>query len=84
MAASKLSQKTEIWSVLALESLLPQLMSFLRNDLKNQKYSIKKVLLNISQKSQKKHLCRGLFFNKDSCRGPKTLVQRDSSIGVFL
>ena len=45
MVASKLSQQIKICSMLLLKSLLPQLMSFLGNDLKNQKKSIKNVLL---------------------------------------
>ena len=84
MAASKLLQQTKICSVLALKSLLPQLMSFLGNDLKNPEVVYKKGGFKNSAKITEKHLCWGLFFNKDSCRGPSTLLQRDSSIGVFL
>ena len=35
-------------------------------------------------KITEKQLCKGLFFNKDSGRGPANLFQRGSSIGVFL
>ena len=44
--------------------------------------SVKKMLLKISQKSQK-NICAGVFFNEDSSRGSVTLLQRDSSIGSF-
>ena len=45
--------------------------------------SVQKFLLKISQKSQK-NICAGVFLNKDSSWGSVTLLQRDSSIGVFL
>ena len=74
MAASKLLQQTKICSVLALKSLLPQLMSFLGNDLKNPEVVYKKDAFKNFTKVTEKHLCRGLSFNKDLCRGPLTLL----------
>ena len=38
----------------------------------------------IFAKTTEKHLYRGLFFYKDSGRGPATLLQRGSSNGVSL
>ena len=55
---------------------------FLGNDLPDEFY--KNGAFKNFAKTTEKNLCRGLFFNKASGRGPATLLQRDSSIGVFL
>ena len=47
------------------------------------KSPIKKEFSKTSQNSQKKHFCRGIFFNKDPDCGLQTLLKRDSSVGVF-
>ena len=43
----------------------------------------KKGVFKTFGKITEQHLCRGPLFNKDSGRGPATLLQRDSIIGVF-
>ena len=54
--------------------------NFILHRSSNRRYSIKRVLLKISQYLQKS-ICIGVFFNKVR---PATLSKRDSNTGVFL
>ena len=50
----------------------------------HQRFSIKKVFLKVSQKSQKNTRAGVSFFNKIAGVSPATLLKRDSSTGYFL
>ena len=43
-----------------------------------QKCSVKKVFLEVSPNSQKKHLCQSLFFNKVAGLRPATLFKKET------
>ena len=78
-----LSERTKICSVLALKSLLlSQLTGRTRSS--HPEWLYKKDVIKNFAKITEKHLCRGLFFNKDPSRGPAALLQRGSSTGFYV
>ena len=73
-----------VWKVTAQKESLKESLPKATSEVAVCRCSSKQVLLEISQYSQKKHLCLSLFLIKLQALQLATLFKRDFSTGVFL